>query len=87
MLTDYFLNHGLSFFASGWTQFAGGFFVAFIILLLLGRPFINAMHILQKKGQPYLGRLLAMHNSLSLETEYQSYDITSFSKYLLCFFI
>ena len=52
MLTDYFLNNGFSFFASGWTQFAGGFFVAFMILLLLGRPFINAMHILQKKGQP-----------------------------------
>ncbi len=31
MLTDYFLDYGLSFFASGWTQFAGGFFIAFMI--------------------------------------------------------
>ncbi len=52
MLTDYFFNYGLSFFASGWTQFAGGFFVAFLTLLLLGKPFIGAMHVLQKKGQP-----------------------------------
>ena len=40
MLTDYFINHNLMFFASGWTQFAGGFFVAFMTMLLLGRPFI-----------------------------------------------
>lgn len=52
MLTDYFLNQGFSFFASGWTQFAGGFFIAFVTMLLLGRPFIHAMRILQKKGQP-----------------------------------
>lgn len=52
MLTDYFLNHGLSFFASGWTQFAGGFFIAFMIMLMFGRPFVRAMHLLQKRGQP-----------------------------------
>lgn len=52
MLTDYFLNHGFSFFASGWTQFAGGFFVAFMIMLLFGRSFIRAMRTFQKKGQP-----------------------------------
>lgn len=52
MLTDYFLNHGYSFFASGWTQFAGAFFVAFLIMLVLGRPFIRAMRAIQKKGQP-----------------------------------
>ena len=52
MLTDYFLDHGLSFFASGWTQFAGGFFVAFMIMLMFGRPFVRAMHLLQKRGQP-----------------------------------
>lgn len=44
-------------------------------------------NIYRKKGQSNLGRLLTMHNSLPFETEYQSYDITSFSKYLLCFFI
>ncbi len=52
MLTDYFINHGLMFFASGWTQFAGGFFVAFMTMLLFGRPFIAAMRAWQKKGQP-----------------------------------
>ena len=52
MLTDYFINHGFTFFASGWTQFAGGFFVAFMTMLLLGRPFISAMRAWQKKGQP-----------------------------------
>lgn len=52
MLTDYFLNHGFSFFGSGWTQFAGGFFISFMIMLLFGRAFIHAMHTAQKKGQP-----------------------------------
>ena len=52
MLTDFFLNHGLSFFISGWAQFAGGFFVAFIVMLLFGRPFIRCMRNFQKKGQP-----------------------------------
>ena len=52
MLTEYFLSHGFSFFASGWTQFAGGFFLAFLTMILFGRPFIRAMRALQKKGQP-----------------------------------
>ena len=52
MLTDYFYGHGLSFFASGWTQFAGGFFIAFMIMLMFGRSFIRAMHTVQKRGQP-----------------------------------
>ncbi|MBR1953890.1 MAG: phospho-N-acetylmuramoyl-pentapeptide-transferase [Alphaproteobacteria bacterium] len=52
MLTDYFLNHGFSFFASGWTQFAGGFFISFMIMLLFGRGFIRVMRAAQKKGQP-----------------------------------
>lgn len=52
MLTEYLINSGLMFFASGWTQFAGGFFVAFAILLLFGRPFVAAMRAWQKKGQP-----------------------------------
>lgn len=52
MLTDYFLSHGISFFASGWMQFAGAFGIAFSIMLLFGRPFISAMHAWQKKGQP-----------------------------------
>ena len=52
MLTDFFLKYGFGFFASGWTQFACGFGLAFLIMLLLGRPFIRAMHTWQKKGQP-----------------------------------
>ena len=52
MLTDYFLSHGLSFFASGWMQFGAAFGVAFLIMLLFGRPFIRAMHAWQKRGQP-----------------------------------
>lgn len=52
MLTEYMLSHGFSFFGSGWTQFAGGFFVAFLTVLLFGRPFIRAMRNWQKKGQP-----------------------------------
>mgnify|MGYP003311777577 FL=1 len=35
MLTNYFLTYGYSFFASGWTQFAGAFFVAFMLMLIL----------------------------------------------------
>ena len=52
MLTNYFLAQGVSFFGSGWTQFAGGFFVAFSIMMLFGRAFIGLMHSIQKKGQP-----------------------------------
>jgi phospho-N-acetylmuramoyl-pentapeptide-transferase len=52
MLTDFFLNSGYTFFASGWTQFACGFGLAFMIMLGLGRPFVRAMHAWQKKGQP-----------------------------------
>ena len=52
MLTSLFLERGVSFFASGWTQFALAFGLAFLIVLLFGRPFINAMHRIQKRGQP-----------------------------------
>ena len=52
MLTDFFLGYGLTFFASGWTQFACGFGLAFLIMMIFGRPFIRAMHAWQKKGQP-----------------------------------
>lgn len=52
MLTNLFLNGGASFFASGWTQFAAAFGLSFLIMILFGRPFIRAMHRLQKKGQP-----------------------------------
>lgn len=52
MLTDFFLGSGYSFFASGWTQFACGFGLAFLIMLIFGKPFIRAMHAWQKKGQP-----------------------------------
>ena len=52
MLTDFFVSRGVSFFASGWTQFAGGFGLAFLIMLMFGRPFVRAMHAWQKRGQP-----------------------------------
>lgn len=52
MLTDYFFNSGYSFLGSGWTQFGGGFFVAFAIMFLFGRSFVRLMRTVQKKGQP-----------------------------------
>lgn len=52
MLTDFFLSRGVSFFASGWTQFAAAFGLAFLIMFLFGRPFVAAMRAWQKKGQP-----------------------------------
>lgn len=61
MLTDYFLSHGITLFASGWTQFAGGFLLAFLIMLLFGRSFIGAMRRWQKKGQPISENVPAAH--------------------------
>ena len=52
MLTNFLLSRGLGFFASGWMQFGAAFGVAFLIMLLCGRKFIDAMHRWQKKGQP-----------------------------------
>ncbi len=52
MLTSFLLDSGASFFASGWTQFAAAFGLAFLIMLIFGKSFINAMHRIQKKGQP-----------------------------------
>ena len=51
MLTDFFLNSGYTFFASGWTQFACGFGLAFMIMLGLGRPFVRAMHAVYADGK------------------------------------
>ncbi len=52
MLTSLFLNHGFNAFNGGWMQFALAFATAFIIMILFGKPFINAMRKWQKKGQP-----------------------------------
>ena len=52
MLTDFMLSRGFQFFASGWTQFAAGFGVAFLIMLIFGRSFIRLMHAWREKGQP-----------------------------------
>ena len=52
MLTSFLLDNGFGFFASGWTQFAAAFGLAFFIMLIFGRWFIKEMHKLQKKGQP-----------------------------------
>lgn len=61
MLTSYFLGLGWSFFASGWMQFAAAFFVAFAVLLLFGKSFINVMRALQKKGQPISENVPQVH--------------------------
>ena len=52
MLTDFLISRGFSFFASGWTQFAAGFAVAFMIMIVFGRSFIRFMHKIQGRGQP-----------------------------------
>lgn len=61
MLTDLFLARGITVFASGWMQFAAGFGLAFLIMLLFGRPFIAAMRRWQKKGQPISENLPQSH--------------------------
>ena len=61
MLTDYFLSHGLMFFASGWMQFGAAFGTAFMIMLLFGRPFIRAMRTWQKRGQPISENVPVVH--------------------------
>lgn len=52
MLTDFLLNYGYNFFASGWMQFGAAFVVSFLIMLFFGKGFINTMRRWQKKGQP-----------------------------------
>ena len=52
MLTDFLISHGYQFFASGWTQFAAAFGMAFLIMIVFGRGFIRLMHKIQGKGQP-----------------------------------
>lgn len=52
MLTDFLLSRGFSFFASGWTQFAAAFGVAFMIMIVFGRGFIRLMRKIQGGGQP-----------------------------------
>jgi len=52
MLTDFLISRGFNFFASGWTQFAAGFAVAFMIMIVFGRSFIKLMRKIQGRGQP-----------------------------------
>ena len=52
MLTDFLIEHGFHFFASGWTQFAVAFAVSFMIMIVFGRGFIRLMRKIQGKGQP-----------------------------------
>lgn len=61
MLTSLFFEHGATFFASGWTQFAAAFGLAFFIMIIFGRPFIKLMHKIQKRGQPISENLPAEH--------------------------
>ncbi|MCR4917373.1 MAG: phospho-N-acetylmuramoyl-pentapeptide-transferase [Alphaproteobacteria bacterium] len=52
MLTDFLSSHGFGLFEFSWIQFGLGFVLAFAIMIIFGRMFINAMHHWQKKGQP-----------------------------------
>ena len=52
MLTDFLIEHGFHFFASGWTQFAVAFAVSFMIMIVFGRGFIRFMRKIQGNGQP-----------------------------------
>lgn len=52
MLTDFLIERGFHFFASGWTQFAVAFAVSFMIMIVFGRGFIRWMQKVQGKGQP-----------------------------------
>ncbi len=52
MLTDFLIGRGFHFFASGWTQFAASFGMAFMIMIVFGRSFIKLMHKIQGDGQP-----------------------------------
>ena len=52
MLTDFLIEHGFHFFASGWTQFAVAFAVSFMIMIVFGRGFIRLMRKIQGNGQP-----------------------------------
>ena len=52
MLMDFLVSRGFHFFASGWTQFAAAFGMAFVIMIVFGRTFIRFMHKIQGKGQP-----------------------------------
>jgi len=61
MLTDFMMNQGYSFFASGWVQFAAAFGVAFLIMLIFGNSFIRFMRKIQGKGQPISENVPAEH--------------------------
>lgn len=52
MLTEFFLAHGVWFFASGWARLACAFATSFCIILMFMPSFIRAMRAWQKKGQP-----------------------------------
>lgn len=61
MLTDFFIHSGISIFKSGWMQFGAAFAVAFLVMIIFGRSFINAMRAFQKKGQPISENVPAAH--------------------------
>ncbi|MBN1324939.1 MAG: phospho-N-acetylmuramoyl-pentapeptide-transferase [Alphaproteobacteria bacterium] len=52
MLTDFLLNYGYDFFASGWMQLGAAFGVSFLIMLVFGNSFINYMRSWLQHGQP-----------------------------------
>ncbi len=65
MLSSILLSRGLDFFASGWTQFACAFGVAFFIMIIFGKKFIKFMHRIQGNGQPISENLPDAHRQKS----------------------
>lgn len=65
MLTDFLYLYGYDFFASGWTQFAMAFGMAFLVMMGFGRPFVRMMHKWQKKGQPISENVPVAHRQKS----------------------
>lgn len=61
MLTDFLLSRGFGMFASGWMQLAAAFALSFMIVILLGRPFIAFMRRVQGHGQPISENAPASH--------------------------
>jgi phospho-N-acetylmuramoyl-pentapeptide-transferase len=63
MLTSFLQNHGFVAFNSGWMQFAAAFGIAFLIMIIFGRKFINAMRAAQGKGQPISENITKTHRA------------------------
>ncbi len=63
MLTDLLLGMGWTPIASGWFQLGAAGAIAFLIVLLFGRPFINWMKRIQGAGQPISENITKTHRA------------------------